>query len=144
MLTFSRSSPWCSWPLTTPSKGLLVSVLISAFSSIYKNPEEEKVPAETTCFASWERLKRIVHLLVTEFFMLIKSHCFIYDLVHGIFPFQCSWSLLILKAQNSDFSISYHENSKGYLPLEINHAVLQEVIMRTKNTSFLQVGSPSK
>lgn len=39
-------------------------------------------------------------------------------------PLQSSRFLSILKAQNSNFSISYHEYSRGCLPLEINYAVL--------------------
>lgn len=42
-----------------------------------KNPEEEKVPAEATCLASWEGLRGLLIYLVTEFSMLHKFCCFV-------------------------------------------------------------------
>ena len=47
------------------------------FFFLNKNPEEEKVPAEATCLASWEGLRGLLIYLVTEFSMLHKFCCFV-------------------------------------------------------------------
>lgn len=62
--------------LTSPSKGLHHSVLVSDFFK-NQNLKEEKTPAKTTSLASWEGLRELLISLVVEFSMLNKFCCFI-------------------------------------------------------------------